>query len=871
MVAVTIDHNLTPPSENIASIAESVRLLGTGIEHVVRRIEWPDNKQPATALLQTLRTRRFEMLAEVVREHKATALFVGSNRNDQIETFIHRLQYGSGVEGLACMSHIAPSTGNIQVYRPLLDFAKDELFGLCTLYNIPFTHDRANDLVSYERNRIRLALKQIETEIPDVMFLQTMKVFRELKSEFRTQVNAFLATHADTSLNKQVPLFSIPLAAFANVPDAIGCRIFYCLVMVLHGSYTTFTHTEFAKLYTAVMHHGATKSLKHSIFYTQGRNLHIHPQIRSHLHGGTATYITNASEMYLNNRENIEIAFGRYLVTLTPTVYWPGDPTKHLDAIRFFNPDTDNAYIGGKLRSLKLPKHGKTLIPVLVDQFNQVMCIPHLNLWTMASTSHTPPPHHASIYDPRGNTIYSRLHFDTTMKGRQSFTASEGGAYKLCFNNEMSRFTAKVVTFTWSFEDADTGVLKGDTLSPMENSIQKIERVLQSIVVEQKKMRYREQANRDTSENTNGRVMTYGDDISAAPLLENPEVQAVHQQTLQQFIDLKHANRNVQFGAEALRGEVDKERQKLDKINLLYQNFLYEKNHLLKEIHSLAEYKSPVIHPLSLVLEFHIANEVVSLQFLYVLEINVVTCLVLDQSDQYLSNLFPNDNGEHISPNSSIPHLNILSTPSIAMFDWSLVPGRLFKWVRVLAGLATEDQSDNRWTLVSHILTTIEKRIASKQKLKKQLHALKRQTVNKPPNDYRFAMTLFEELPMNPYSFATLRLVFQNAHVSLPTKPSNNENPNSILLEKETIKNIESDLNSNFNPINDQRLHNSMPLLEQTERLKSVPRQCSSITINSLTFLFVSSDKGLVQCSNSLVDHLKYWGDGEEITKLFLV
>ncbi|GAM17892.1 hypothetical protein SAMD00019534_010670 [Acytostelium subglobosum LB1] len=113
------------------------------------------------------------------------------------------------------------------------------------------------------------------------------------------------------------------------------------------------------------------------------------------------------------------------------------------------------------------------------------------------------------IFDPQGNTLYSRLHFDTTMKGRQSFTASNTGTYKLCFGNEMSRFTAKVVTFTWGFEDDQKDLVKGDTLNPMDQSIQKIERALHSIVIEQKKMRYREQTNRDTSESTNARVVRW--------------------------------------------------------------------------------------------------------------------------------------------------------------------------------------------------------------------------------------------------------------------------------------------------------------------------------------------------------------------------
>lgn len=51
------------------------------------------------------------------------------------------------------------------------------------------------------------------------------------------------------------------------------------------------------------------------------------------------------------------------------------------------------------------------------------------------------------IYDPSGNTIYQGLHFDSKMKGRQQFVAHQSGVHKFCFNNEMSRFTAKVITF----------------------------------------------------------------------------------------------------------------------------------------------------------------------------------------------------------------------------------------------------------------------------------------------------------------------------------------------------------------------------------------------------------------------------------------
>jgi len=114
------------------------------------------------------------------------------------------------------------------------------------------------------------------------------------------------------------------------------------------------------------------------------------------------------------------------------------------------------------------------------------------------------------MYDPRGSTLYQGMHFDSKMKGKQQYTAQEAGVYKACFNNEMSRFTAKVVTFQFVVGDDKKGdVAKPSDLSPMESSIAKIERMLLLVIGEQRRMRIREQVHRDTSEDTNARVQLW--------------------------------------------------------------------------------------------------------------------------------------------------------------------------------------------------------------------------------------------------------------------------------------------------------------------------------------------------------------------------
>jgi hypothetical protein len=58
------------------------------------------------------------------------------------------------------------------------------------------------------------------------------------------------------------------------------------------------------------------------------------------------------------------------------------------------------------------------------------------------------------ISDPSLNVIYRRLAFfnhedpaENEREGTVSFTAARSGQYSICFNNKMSRWTPKVVSF----------------------------------------------------------------------------------------------------------------------------------------------------------------------------------------------------------------------------------------------------------------------------------------------------------------------------------------------------------------------------------------------------------------------------------------
>ena len=72
---------------------------------------------------------------------------IGHHINDQIETFIIRLEANSGLDGLACMKNmttIITDFGKLNIIRPLLTFEKKDLKIVCKANDINWVEDPTN-------------------------------------------------------------------------------------------------------------------------------------------------------------------------------------------------------------------------------------------------------------------------------------------------------------------------------------------------------------------------------------------------------------------------------------------------------------------------------------------------------------------------------------------------------------------------------------------------------------------------------------------------------------------------------------------------------------------------------------------------------
>ena len=157
LVALTVDHKLRPTSSDEANYVVSI-MQKFGIEH--HTLVWEGDK-PQTGIEEKARIARYDLLCGWCREHSISALVLAHHAFDQAETFLMRLQRGSGVYGLSAMNEVS-SRGGIMLLRPFLnvhpDFFKQYLKG----ENICWVEDESNHCTDFLRVKMRRFLPDME-------------------------------------------------------------------------------------------------------------------------------------------------------------------------------------------------------------------------------------------------------------------------------------------------------------------------------------------------------------------------------------------------------------------------------------------------------------------------------------------------------------------------------------------------------------------------------------------------------------------------------------------------------------------------------------------------------------------------------------
>ncbi len=219
VTALTVDHGLRKESRAEAEYVADL-MAQYGIEHHI--ISWLGQK-PEADVEAAAREARYALLGEWCMAHGIRLLAVGHHRRDQAETFLLRLQRGSGVYGLSCMAPVTPR-GKILILRPQLDESPEELKDYLRRRKIRWIEDPSNQCQDFQRARMRRFLPMLEREagISEERLAETAKVL----ARTRNYLDATVTDRIDNQVRQWAEnVFSFTAHRAAEWPEEIAFGI----------------------------------------------------------------------------------------------------------------------------------------------------------------------------------------------------------------------------------------------------------------------------------------------------------------------------------------------------------------------------------------------------------------------------------------------------------------------------------------------------------------------------------------------------------------------------------------------------------------------------------------------------------------------
>ena len=158
--AVHVHHGLSTNADSWAKFCQDYcqRL------NVVLRVCRVNVEKQGKGLEAAARAARYQAFSDGLKK----IIVLAHHRNDQIETFMLSAVRGGGLRGMAAMPVWRDLNEEIQIWRPLLAFSRQELAEYAQQWGLSFVEDESNEDSGYLRNWMRnQALPQWQQRIPN--------------------------------------------------------------------------------------------------------------------------------------------------------------------------------------------------------------------------------------------------------------------------------------------------------------------------------------------------------------------------------------------------------------------------------------------------------------------------------------------------------------------------------------------------------------------------------------------------------------------------------------------------------------------------------------------------------------------------------
>ncbi|MDQ2865823.1 MAG: tRNA lysidine(34) synthetase TilS [Candidatus Eremiobacteraeota bacterium] len=132
-----------------------------------------------------LRDARYACLAQIAQDRGAAAVATAHHSEDQSETVLLALLRGAGTGGIGGMRARRPLAAGIDLIRPLLRVAPEDLRDYCHGHALPYAVDPSNADIDIRRNAVRSALAALRTLFPglDEAVARTAEIVTQERSQ----------------------------------------------------------------------------------------------------------------------------------------------------------------------------------------------------------------------------------------------------------------------------------------------------------------------------------------------------------------------------------------------------------------------------------------------------------------------------------------------------------------------------------------------------------------------------------------------------------------------------------------------------------------------------------------------------------------
>jgi tRNA(Ile)-lysidine synthase len=225
VTAAHIHHGLhRAADEDAAWLAE--QLVELKISHRIHRVDSrAEAARQGDGLEAAARSLRYAALQPIAEELGARYVATGHTADDQVETVLHRILRGTGIEGLAGIPRYRPLGDATTLVRPLLNASRQDVLTYLTQVGQAYRHDPTNDEATYTRNRIRRELLPLlRSQYNPATNEAILRLARQAE-----EIGAVLKAQASALLDKAVVVsdkeIEIAAAQLAHEPDAMAREV----------------------------------------------------------------------------------------------------------------------------------------------------------------------------------------------------------------------------------------------------------------------------------------------------------------------------------------------------------------------------------------------------------------------------------------------------------------------------------------------------------------------------------------------------------------------------------------------------------------------------------------------------------------------